>query len=92
MIFIIEGKPQPKERPRSGKNGFYTPDKTKAYEERVKWAYKEAGGIFHNGAVKMSIIIERAVPKNSSAKRKFLMLNNRSLDQERFFLKRNLHT
>ncbi len=77
MTFIIEGKPQPKERPRSGKNGFYTPSKTKAYEERVKWAYKEAGGRLHNEAVRMSIVIERSVPKGTGKKNKFFMLNNR---------------
>ena len=38
MKFTVEGKPQPKERPRKGKNGsFYTPKKTQEYESLVGW-------------------------------------------------------
>lgn len=41
--FIVEGKPQAKERPRKGKYGnFYTPSKTHAYEELVRWSWMSA--------------------------------------------------
>ena len=37
--FTVEGKPQPKERPRKNKQGgFYTPQKTKDYESIVGWS------------------------------------------------------
>ncbi len=36
--FTVEGKPQPKERPRKNKHGgFYTPQKTQRYESIVGW-------------------------------------------------------
>ena len=35
--FTVEGKPQPKQRPRMGKNGVYTPKETKAYQSLVGW-------------------------------------------------------
>lgn len=37
LSFVVPGPPQPKERPRRGKNGsFYTPGATRAYEETLK--------------------------------------------------------
>lgn len=37
--FTVQGKPQPKERPRKNKQGgFYTPQKTKDYESIVGWS------------------------------------------------------
>lgn len=41
VAFKILGTPIAKERPRSTRSGrFYTPTKTKDYEEKVRWAYK----------------------------------------------------
>ena len=41
--FTVEGKPQPKERPRKAKNGkFYTPKKTQDYESLVGWIARSA--------------------------------------------------
>lgn len=34
--FIVPGMPVGKERPRKGKHGFYTPKKTKDYEENIR--------------------------------------------------------
>jgi len=39
--FTIPGMPVGKERPRKGKYGFYTPAKTKAYEEQVQLFLRE---------------------------------------------------
>ena len=39
--FIIPGEPQGKGRPRFTKTGHtYTPDATREYEQRVKWAFR----------------------------------------------------
>lgn len=40
MELKIIGRPQGKGRPRLSKFGTYTPEKTKEYEELVKWTYK----------------------------------------------------
>lgn len=43
--FVVPGKPQGKGRPRFTRSGHtYTPDSTAEYEERVKLAYRQAGG------------------------------------------------
>ncbi|MGE5437497.1 MAG: RusA family crossover junction endodeoxyribonuclease [Syntrophothermus sp.] len=36
IIFSVPGNPVGKERPRKGKSGFYTPQKTQDYEKLVK--------------------------------------------------------
>lgn len=40
--FIVPGIPVGKERPRKGKHGFYTPKKTKDYEELVGFYAKKS--------------------------------------------------
>ncbi len=43
--FVVEGEPVGKERARKGRGGhWYTPDKTSAYEERVRRAFFIAAG------------------------------------------------
>lgn len=37
MKIVIEGEPVPKARPRKGNGNFYTPAKSKAYEDLVAW-------------------------------------------------------
>jgi len=45
MTFIVEGDPIGKERARKGRGGhWYTPDKTREYEQRIKMAYLKATG------------------------------------------------
>ena len=54
--FVVEGKPQPKERPRKGKNGgFYTPKKTKDYETLVGWYARNA---YKGNPSEKAIIVE----------------------------------
>jgi len=36
IALTIPGKPQPKQRARKGRHGWYTPSKTREYENRVK--------------------------------------------------------
>ena len=43
IAFYVDGTPVPKGRPRHTKNGgTYTPKRTRDYEERIGWAWKEA--------------------------------------------------
>ena len=44
MIFTIPGEPTGKARPRVVKGHAYTPAKTKAYEDKVRWCFKQAHG------------------------------------------------
>lgn len=50
MEFYVEGKPQGKARARTfydnrlGKMNSITPEKTKSYEDLIRWSYKAAGG------------------------------------------------
>lgn len=39
---VVPGQPQPKERARTGKGGGYTPERTKAAEERIGWQFNVA--------------------------------------------------
>lgn len=54
MKFIVEGKPQGKARARTfynkrmGKMQSITPEKTKSYEDLIRWSYKAAGGAYYN--------------------------------------------
>ena len=41
--FEVLGPPVSKQRPRKGPNGWYTPRKTKDFEELVGWSAKAAG-------------------------------------------------
>lgn len=43
-FFVIPGDPGTKERPRRGAHGFYTPHKTKTYENYVANCYKRQSG------------------------------------------------
>ena len=56
IAFIVNGNPRSKERPRKGKAGnFYTPRRTKEWEEYVGWSFKEAGGRMLEGRVAVSM-------------------------------------
>lgn len=63
MKFIIDGKPQPKQRPRVTKFGTYTPKETKNYEILVKWLYTLNGGKMLTGPISMSIKVVFKLPK-----------------------------
>lgn len=54
--FTIRGHPVPKGRPRLGRGHAYTPAATRAYEERIAWAYKEAGGPCHEGLLDVTMV------------------------------------
>lgn len=78
--FIVPGKPQGKERPRTVRQGgfvrTYTPKRTADYEEKVRQSYHN-----YNGNIKLENAIEAniegifPVPKSTSKKIKAQMLN-----------------
>lgn len=69
ITFYIPGRPQGKGRPRFTRNGHtYTPDKTRDYEETVRWLYKLHGGQKLDGAVWVEIFANFEPPKSDSKK------------------------
>lgn len=76
VCFSVPGKPQGKGRPRFTRSGHtYTPDRTAEYEERVKLAYKQAGGGKLSGFVSADICAVFAVPKSHTKAQRAAALN-----------------
>ena len=77
MRFEILGKPIGKGRPRLGKYGTYTPEKTANYETLVKWTFANEFKDFKpmERAVKAKITAIFAVPKSYSKKQRQELLN-----------------
>jgi Holliday junction resolvase RusA-like endonuclease len=42
ITFTVPGEPVGKGRPRFSRTGCYTPEKTKSYENKVKWMFAQA--------------------------------------------------
>ena len=59
ITFTVEGVPRPKARARRGKGGqWYTPQSTRAYEEAVGWAARDAGiRNPYQGTVRLEIVL-----------------------------------
>ena len=68
MTFYIPGEPVGKERPRVANGHAYTPAKTKAYEEKVKWCFRQAHGRMLDGPIRMTIEAVYSIPKSASRK------------------------
>lgn len=65
VVFKVEGRPQPKERPRVTKYGTYTPQKTLNYEKAVAYAYKaKSCGMIFDTPVRVDITAFFKIPKN----------------------------
>ena len=73
VFFKVPGKPHGKERPRVINGHAYTPEKTKAFEQAVAWAYKAAGGKLFEGPVEVNATAFYDIPKNTSKKSRELM-------------------
>lgn len=65
MTFIIPGDPRGKGRPRFAGHA-YTDQTTRAYEDKIRWEYKAAGGKSIAGPVEVKITAYHAVPKSIS--------------------------
>lgn len=74
MDFIVDGKPQGKQRPRFSRisKTVYTPTKTAKYEKQIAKAYTESGGkcIPADCYVSVSISAFFPVPKSYSKKKR----------------------
>ena len=76
MKFEVLGKPQGKARPRIGKFGAYTPQKTVLYEKTVKDTFKKQFPNFEpfTGEIKVKIEAKFEVPKSYSKKKREQLL------------------
>ena len=74
MDFIVDGKPQGKQRPRFSRisKTVYTPTKTAKYEKQIAKAYTDAGGkcILAECYVSVSVSAFFPVPKSYSKKKR----------------------
>lgn len=82
VYFIVDGRVQPKQRPRvyrnpkTGQAHAVTPRQTVEYENKVKASYIDAEGIKFEGAVEMVVNIYTEIPKSVSKKKRAEMLLN----------------
>ncbi|MCC0701504.1 RusA family crossover junction endodeoxyribonuclease [Clostridioides sp. ES-S-0049-02] len=76
--FTIDGEPIGKERPRMNTytKRTYTPNKTKHYEELIKWLYQSKVKHYFEGYIKMTLRCYYSIAKSSSKKVKEQKRNN----------------
>lgn len=87
MIIYIPGDPVGKERPRHDprhpERRPHTPEKTKAYEEKIAWAWKQAHGEMIDGPVEMMITAYYRIPKSATLAQKEKMRTGDILPEKR---------
>ncbi len=76
MQFEIKGKPVAKARPRVGKFGTYTPQKTVNYENLINYTFTQKYPDFKpfEGEIKVKITAIFEVPKSYSKKKREMLL------------------
>ncbi|MCC0686194.1 RusA family crossover junction endodeoxyribonuclease [Clostridioides sp. ZZV14-6345] len=76
--FTIGGEPVGKERPRMNSitKRTYTPNKTKNYEELIKWLYQSKVKHYFEGYIKMTLRCYYSIAKSNSKKVKEQKRNN----------------
>ncbi len=79
MCFTVPGKPEGKARPRMTRSGHaYTPEQTRAYEERIRLAYRTdcRGSVPFAAGVPVQVVIlaYHAIPRSESRRRREKML------------------
>lgn len=74
--FIIYGDPVAKARPRAGRGGFYTPQKTVDYEKLVKFSYLKEyrSAKLITGATEMHLKIYMPIPKSTPKYKRKVMI------------------
>ena len=81
MIIYIPGDPVGKERPRVANGHAYTPEKTKAYEAKVAWAWKKKypshKPFQRRTALSARVTARFQPPKSESKKKRADMLNGK---------------
>lgn len=77
-MFTVQGNPVAKGRPRVGKWGAYTPDKTVNYENLVKFSFLEkySKGDLLEGDLAIEVKFYFQIPKSTSKKNRELMARN----------------
>ena len=83
--FTIYGNPVAKGRPRLGKWGTYTPEKTVNYENLVQFSYLDKYKKIEllKGDLSMNIHFYFPIPKSTSKKNRELMLSNEIMHNKR---------
>jgi len=83
MTIYISGDPVGKQRPRHDpthpNQKPHTPEKTRDYEKRIGWAWKQAHGPMYEGPVEISVTIFLQCPKSYSKKTREAMLSGEIL-------------
>ena len=77
MKFTIPGPPKGKARHRTSNGHAYTPTDTLMYENAVGFYYLNAGGEMMEGQFELTIWAYYPIPKNTSKKRRTLMLEGK---------------
>ncbi|HBE8973316.1 TPA: RusA family crossover junction endodeoxyribonuclease [Clostridioides difficile] len=78
VFLVIDGEPVGKERPRMNSitKRTYTPNKTKSYEELIKWLYQSKVKHYFEGYIKMTLRCYYSIAKSNSKKVKEQKRNN----------------
>ncbi|MCA0617605.1 RusA family crossover junction endodeoxyribonuclease [Clostridioides difficile] len=78
VFLVIDGEPVGKERPRFNlaTKRTYTPQKTKDYEELIKWLYQSKVRHYFTGYIKMTLRCYYSIAKSNSKKIKEQKRNN----------------
>lgn len=76
MIIYIPGDPVGKQRPRVANGHAYTPQRTKDYQSKVAWAWKQAKGPKIEGPVLMRIVWHHRIPKRTAKANRAAMLKS----------------
>ncbi|EGT4600790.1 RusA family crossover junction endodeoxyribonuclease [Clostridioides difficile] len=76
--FTIDGEPVGKERPRMNSitKRTYTPNKTRDYEELIRWLYQSKVKYYFEGYIKMTLRCYYSIAKSNSKKIKEQKRNN----------------
>lgn len=78
LLFIVNGEPRGKGRPRFTRDGHvYTDAKTRAYEDEIRKAFAAAGGVMTDKAVMVSIVVHHGVPASWNKKVTQAALDNK---------------
>ena len=73
--FVMYGEPRGKERPRVANGHAYTPQKTREYEEALRWAWQFGKRVHFDGNVQMKVIAFYKIPKAANKDIRARMLN-----------------
>ncbi|EMM3065367.1 TPA: RusA family crossover junction endodeoxyribonuclease [Clostridioides difficile] len=78
VFLVIDGEPVGKERPRMNTYAkrTYTPNKTKNYEDLIKWLYQSKVKYYFEGYIKMTLRCYYSIAKSNNKKVKEQKRNN----------------